>query len=527
MVPSRDEIERYLEELDEWVITSLHSVTPEIPPLSTIAQRIWNDLAKFGPPALPQIPGLGSFEVPLPPPPPPPPKGLSEKISEWIVDHKWKAAAVGVGFVVGSGLLAGYAGYWRRTRILSKSKKNGGRKRVAGIPALVVLGADSLIGLPLVLDLEKSGFIVIASVASPEAAENIQNQGHGYIRALILDPSDQSQVPEFLRSLQSTLSLRFPISVAGDPYYKSPASEPHIHTVISLLSLPSSPSPTALEQLAIDTHYLPFLQSTHITPLFVIQGLLPLFRVPGNARVQSVGLKNLIVCVPVVSRLGVAWSAADAMSTAATVKGMEVLRRELQASGQLDGLQLTVVDVGSVGPSSASSAGATTYMTAWSSNLRAAYGNAFLGSMDMARVYPRTPEDPQRVAATLVRLANRTHVGLFAYAWPHVKRVGVGAGVVTYQLASSLPTSLVDLILALPAYLVKLRNDLLSVPLPAGLPFTPMPKDDESKSPDAHSESEHFPSGGSSDADIESLEGDRDHISGSWISLHDSLPPKA
>lgn len=42
------------------------------------------------------------------------------------------------------------------------------------------------------LDLENSGYIVIASVSSPEAAENIQNQGHGYIRALVLDPADVS-----------------------------------------------------------------------------------------------------------------------------------------------------------------------------------------------------------------------------------------------------------------------------------------------------------------------------------------------
>lgn len=132
MVPSRDEIERYLEELDEWVVSSLHAVTPEIPPLSSIAQRIWNDLAKFGPPALPQIPGLGSFQVPPPPPPPPAPKGILETTSDWVVDHKWKAAAAGVGFVVGSGLLAGYAGYWRRNRVLSKTKKNGSRRRVAG-----------------------------------------------------------------------------------------------------------------------------------------------------------------------------------------------------------------------------------------------------------------------------------------------------------------------------------------------------------------------------------------------------------
>lgn len=52
----------------------------------------------------------------------------------------------------------------------------------------VVLGADSPLGQPLVLDLEKRGYIVIASVATPEAVESLEQQTRGYVKVLVLDP---------------------------------------------------------------------------------------------------------------------------------------------------------------------------------------------------------------------------------------------------------------------------------------------------------------------------------------------------
>lgn len=62
------------------------------------------------------------------------------------------------------------------------------------IIVVVVLGGDSTpLGLALVAALEKSGFIVIASVATPEAVELLESRSHGYVRALVLDPSEVSQ----------------------------------------------------------------------------------------------------------------------------------------------------------------------------------------------------------------------------------------------------------------------------------------------------------------------------------------------
>jgi hypothetical protein len=51
-----------------------------------------------------------------------------------------------------------------------------------------VLGGDNPVALPLILALEKKGFIIIASVATPEAVDELERAGRGYVRALVLDP---------------------------------------------------------------------------------------------------------------------------------------------------------------------------------------------------------------------------------------------------------------------------------------------------------------------------------------------------
>lgn len=59
----------------------------------------------------------------------------------------------------------------------------------------MVLGADSPLGLPLVLELENKGWIVIASVANPEAVEPLEEQTQGYVKALVLDPYEVRPIP--------------------------------------------------------------------------------------------------------------------------------------------------------------------------------------------------------------------------------------------------------------------------------------------------------------------------------------------
>lgn len=53
-----------------------------------------------------------------------------------------------------------------------------------------MLGGDHPLGLPLIIELEQKGYIVITSVSTPEAVSNIEIKGHGYVRALVLDPNE-------------------------------------------------------------------------------------------------------------------------------------------------------------------------------------------------------------------------------------------------------------------------------------------------------------------------------------------------
>ena len=69
-----------------------------------------------------------------------------------------------------------------------------------------MLGGDHPVALPLILALEKKGFIIIASVATPEAVDELERAGKGYVKALVLDPFE---VRETLRwDLASPLTPR-------------------------------------------------------------------------------------------------------------------------------------------------------------------------------------------------------------------------------------------------------------------------------------------------------------------------------
>lgn len=45
-------------------------------------------------------------------------------------------------------------------------------------------------GLPLILELERRGYIVITSVESSAAVESIESKTHGYVRALVLESTN-------------------------------------------------------------------------------------------------------------------------------------------------------------------------------------------------------------------------------------------------------------------------------------------------------------------------------------------------
>ena len=110
VLPTVEQIEDYLESVEELIVSSLSAATPDLPKVSEAIHRLWQDVLRHSPQAVPaSLKGLGAFEVPPPPPPPPPPRTFWENSAEWVADHPWTTAAgIGVG-VVGAGLLVGYA----------------------------------------------------------------------------------------------------------------------------------------------------------------------------------------------------------------------------------------------------------------------------------------------------------------------------------------------------------------------------------------------------------------------------------
>ena len=126
VLPTIDQLDAYLDSVEQIVVTSLSAATPDLGQVSEAINRLWQDVLRHSPQAVPaSLKGLGAFEVPPPPPPPPPPRGLWENTADWVADHPWTLAGLGIG-VVGAGLLVGYASprFHRRTRV-------GARRHVA------------------------------------------------------------------------------------------------------------------------------------------------------------------------------------------------------------------------------------------------------------------------------------------------------------------------------------------------------------------------------------------------------------
>lgn len=202
----------------------------------------------------------------------------------------------------------------------------------------------------------------------------------------------------FLRSLLATLSRKFPINAAGDPF-ASPSSLPYIHSIISFLTLSASvPLINApLEHIALQDSYIPYLIATQITPLQVIQSLLPLLRT-GPARSRDKGKKSIIVCLPATdTRVGLPFASAQSMAAASTLRAVEVLRREINIAGLSDksesmqNIKVVVVDVGTFNIGASGSFGSLPpediykAMEGWTMPEKMTYGPAFTAIMQEQR----------------------------------------------------------------------------------------------------------------------------------------------
>ncbi|KAG0692111.1 hypothetical protein DFH29DRAFT_972357 [Suillus ampliporus] len=483
MVPSIDEVEEYFQSLERFLANSLAAASPDLPNIREAAHRLWVDISRFGPPGLSSfpdihVPGLGAFEVPPPPPPPPLPRTLIEKTGGWIIEHPWKSSGMAV-TALGAGLLAGYTTF--RMTHAHKRRVRSTTVTPEKRQVVVVLGGDHPLGLPLIVELEQKGYIVITSVSTPEAVGSIESKGHGYVRALILDPNEPGTIPIFLRSLASTLSRRFPITAAGDPYAATPY-HPLLHSIISLLTLPIPSihtAPTPIEQLSLRSTYLPHLLSTHFAPLQALQALLPLLRADAQ---RARDRKSIIVCLPAAdARVGLPFGGVSAMSAAATLRALDVLRREVAVAQGMNSIRIVAVDVGVVGETPVSDLANPRAMVDWTPSEKATYGPAFTALGETSMGQSRRPEDISVLinsivgvvsAGTKTTTASKTICGIrigVVYErikdWIRGDRFAVGAGAGTYTFASFLPSMLLDGLLSLPHILVGVRNWLLPVPV--------------------------------------------------------------
>ncbi|KDQ60890.1 hypothetical protein JAAARDRAFT_55627 [Jaapia argillacea MUCL 33604] len=560
MSSTLDQVHSYLESVEDLVFSSLAGVAPDLPNVREAVHRLWADVTRYGPPQFPEIhlPGLGDFEIPPPPPPPPPPKSWWDHSADWVGEHPRTAAGIAVG-AVGAGLLAGYGSvYMRRSARMRRAQALSANERRQ---VVVVLGGDTPLALPLILHLERQGYIVITSVATPEAVDEIEQRGHGYVRALVLDPTEPGTLPFFLRSLASTLSRRFPINSSGDPH-ASLSTSAYIQSVICLLTLPSpaiSPSVAPLEHIQMSDTYMPFLVASHILPLQVLQALLPLLRTtPSRSRDYASNnreQKSIIVCVPATdARVGLPFAAAQSMSAAATLRGVEILRREIHIAALTDpsrsmkGIRVVVVDVGAVAAPMSSNAvepylDLHSSMRDWTASEVSTYEAAFTAAVEGAqyRVH-RKPTHVAHFVSCLLSVVTGGRKGfkpIFGLKfgslrnWIRGDRIAIGAGAGTYTVASYLPNLILDGLLNIPHLLISIRNALLPVPPRVGLPPPQVPhakaptvieKAVSEESPltsdqEGSHDNESVEAG--SEADVESNAGDTSGVGESWINLHE------
>ena len=337
---------------------------------------------------------------------------------------------------------------------------------------------------------------MVASVENSAAVEFVESKTHGYVRALVLESTNvrhyifrsssthqppfpkADSVPVFLSSLASSLSRKFPINSAGDPH-ASPSTQPYILSVITLLTLsaPSVPAPVPLEHLPLEPTYLPYLTSTHVVPLQVIQALLPLLRSsPARARdflSNGAGKQSIIVCLPVTdTRVGLPFAGAQAMSASATLQGLQVLRREIKIAslsmvdpGVMKNIRVVTVEVGTIDgvhqhrhKESSGSADIQTPMEDWSASEKSVYGKSFLtstgGNGQVGK--SRRPTPVSHFVRTIVNVVNgqahgsgtaipfvvRAFYKLRSWFWGD--RISVGAGgerFVVYGLPSDVQSS--------------------------------------------------------------------------------------
>jgi len=163
-------------------------------------------------------------------------------------------------------------------------------------------------------------------------------------------------------------------------------------------------APTPIEQLSLRSTYLPHLLSTHFAPLQALQALLPLLRSDAQ---RAGGRKSIIVCLPAAdARIGLPFGGVSAMSAAATLRALDVLRREVAVAQGMGSIRVVAIDVGVVGETSVSDLVNTHAMDDWTPSEKATYGAAFSALAETSLQQSRKPEDVSVLINNIVSIVS-------------------------------------------------------------------------------------------------------------------------
>lgn len=204
MLPTQEELNAYVDAYVEAVTDYIQGVGDH---LGEIYGRLASDVERHLPGVT--VPGLGSFEIPAPQP------ALeltanTEPLSWYqlgfIEDERTRRRVMIAGVAsLGLGLGWGTWSYLRSRNMKRKRKesldKSKLRREVVGklfqSPSLryltfyiVVLGGDTIAGPALVHSLEKRGYVVITSVSTPDAVDQLEKKSKGNVKALVLNPKE-------------------------------------------------------------------------------------------------------------------------------------------------------------------------------------------------------------------------------------------------------------------------------------------------------------------------------------------------
>lgn len=154
-------------------------------------------------------------------------------------------------------------------------------------------------------------------------------------------------------------------------------------------------------------------------PLQAIQALLPLFRVDSirskDAAYYYGGRKSIIFCVSAAdARVGAPYASAQAMGAAATVRGAEVLRRELKQveDPQMRDIRVVIADVGSIGYTETSLPTADvesleSSVHSWTPGEQKVYGSSYIAFLSSVSRRMRPPSSIDMFVRSIVQTVGK------------------------------------------------------------------------------------------------------------------------